>query len=91
MENNYWSKTIRTITSILPVEKSRKGSCKSCRECCKLPDRCVFLDYDDENKSSCKAYSFRPLNCRKYPRSANEHITPEKCGFYFEDEKIKVN
>jgi len=86
MKNNYVSKTIRTITSVLPIENGRKGSCIQCGECCKLPNPCIFMDKD---KASCKAYSFRPLNCRKYPRSEKEHLTQEKCGFYFEDEKNK--
>lgn len=86
MKNNYATKIIRTITSVLPVKNGRNGSCKQCGECCKLPNPCVFLDYDGNNKAFCRAYRFRPLNCRKYPRSAREHITLGTCGFYFEND-----
>jgi len=85
MKNNYASKIVRTITSILPLQKGRKGSCNNCSECCKLPNPCIFLDYKGD-KAICKIYKFRPLNCRKYPRSAKEHITQENCGFYFEND-----
>jgi len=86
MNNNYASKVIRTITSVLPVQKGRRGLCVRCGYCCKLPNPCLFLDYDKENKAICKAYKFRPLNCRKYPRSKKEHITEEICGYYFGDD-----
>lgn len=86
MKNNYLSKTIRTITSILSVGKSRLGSCKRCGACCKLPNNCICLDYDKNNKAICKIYNFRPLNCRKYPRTTRENITKELCGYYFKDD-----
>ncbi len=86
MENNYTAKITRTITSVLPVEKGRNGSCKQCGECCRLPNPCIFLDYRD-NKAICKIYKFRPSSCRKYPRSSKEHITKETCGYYFENDK----
>ncbi len=86
MKNNYFSKAIRTITSVLPVKGSRNGSCKQCGECCKLPSPCIFLGYGKEGKAVCKLYKFRLLNCRKYPRSEREHITMGGCGFYFEDD-----
>lgn len=86
MKNNYASKIVRTITSILPIQETREGSCKHCGECCKLPNPCIFLNYDENNNAFCKIYKFRPLNCRKYPRSAKEHITPQNCGFYFEND-----
>lgn len=86
MKNSYISKCIRTITAVLPVKKGRKGSCKQCGRCCKLPKSCVFLDYNKENKAICKIYKFRPLNCRKYPRTAIEHITKEVCSYYFRND-----
>jgi len=86
MKNNYIIKIVRTITSIFPVQQGRRGLCNGCGECCKLPNPCSFLDYDQNNKTICKIYKFRPLNCRKYPRSVKEHITSGKCGFYFEDD-----
>ena len=86
MKNNYTAKIIRTITSVLPLQKGRKGPCKQCGECCKLPNPCIFLDYGENNKPICKIYKFRSLNCRKYPRSVKEHITQENCGFYFEND-----
>ena len=72
----------RTVTSVLPVAEGRKGQCVNCGACCKLPVPCPFLKEED-GKCVCKIYKFRPLNCRKYPRSASEHITTETCGFQF--------
>ncbi len=83
-ENNWSAKTKRTFTSVLPVSPKRKGQCLSCGECCKLPIECSFLKYNDEGKSYCKIYKFRPLNCRKYPRSESEFITEDTCGHEFD-------
>ena len=86
MKNNYTSKLIRTFTSVLPVSKKRKGQCIGCGECCKaLPNRCPFLTKDDNNKPRCAIYKVRPLNCRKYPRTKKEWLTPHKCGFSFDE------
>lgn len=82
-------KLARTVTSVLPVDKDRTGNCNQCGECCKLPFKCFFLRTDNEGKYYCAAYKFRPLNCRKFPRSRNQ-IVPviHKCGYTFkEDEK----
>jgi Fe-S-cluster containining protein len=75
----------RTLTSILPVAKNRKGNCIDCGACCKLPNKCYFLKYKEDGKSYCSTiHPIRPLNCRKYPRTESEHITKETCGFWFE-------
>jgi hypothetical protein len=84
MKNNYFAKLIRTLTSILPVQSSRKGSCIDCGECCKLPQRCPFLVEKNPRSTYCRIYKFRPLNCRKYPRTCKEHITKLTCGYRFE-------
>lgn len=83
MQNTWGAKFKRTLTCVLPVSKNRRGECKNCGECCKLPNKCIFLKYKD-GKSYCSIHSFRPLNCRKYPRTEEEHITKEKCGYWFE-------
>ncbi|MGF1548909.1 MAG: hypothetical protein ACFCUG_16455 [Thiotrichales bacterium] len=75
----------RTITSILPVASNRRGSCNNCGACCKLPTQCRFLRFNDSGESYCGIYKVRPLNCRKYPRSAAELITADTCGFWFEE------
>lgn len=82
-KNNLKAKIIRTITSILPVAKERKGSCNNCGKCCHLPNKCPFLRMRGE-KSYCIIHKIRPLNCRKYPRVEKEWITREDCGYYFE-------
>jgi len=82
MKNTWSSKALRTLTSVLPVSKSRKGKCIDCGACCKLPVKCMFLK-EKKGKSYCSIYSIRPLNCRKYPRTAKEHITGDTCGFKF--------
>jgi len=82
-ENTLVDKIERTIKSVFPVDKNREGECLDCGECCKLPKECLFLDYDDNGKSSCQIYIVRPLNCRKYPRSEKEHVTQDTCGYHF--------
>jgi Fe-S-cluster containining protein len=74
----------RLATSLLPVAENRRGSCNRCGECCKLPFPCPFLRFDAEGLSTCSVYHLRPPSCRKYPRTADEHLTQEVCGFWFE-------
>ncbi|CAD7856721.1 MAG: hypothetical protein [Olavius algarvensis Gamma 1 endosymbiont] len=33
--------------------------------------------------SLCSIYHLRPPSCRKYPRTADENLTPETCGYSF--------
>ena len=77
------AKIKRTLTSVLPVSPSRRGNCIACGACCKLPNQCPFQGYDSDGHSYCKVYRFRPLNCRKYPRTASESLTADTCGFHF--------
>ncbi|MAG45539.1 MAG: hypothetical protein CMH63_02075 [Nanoarchaeota archaeon] len=82
MKNNYLSKIKRTLTSLLPVTKNREGNCKNCGACCQLPNKCSFLRF--KNKTSyCIIHPFRPLNCRKYPRTEKEFLTQKTCGHKF--------
>ncbi|MHC5061107.1 MAG: YkgJ family cysteine cluster protein [Planctomycetota bacterium] len=67
----------------MPIAKNRTGQCKRCGTCCKLPNRCFFLDTDQNDKCICKIYAIRPPACRKYPRSPSEHITTDSCGYVF--------
>jgi len=83
-KNTHFTKLKRTLTSILPVSDNRKGNCVNCGACCKLPNPCFFLEYDNK-KYHCSIYVVRPLNCRRYPRTDKEHITKESCGFWFEE------
>ncbi len=80
------AKLMRTITSILPVAENRRGACNNCGACCKLPNPCLFLRYRETGESYCGIYKLRPLNCRKYPRTARELITADTCGFWFEED-----
>lgn len=83
-QNTWSAKAKRTVTSVLPVSKNRKGKCNNCGACCKLPNVCKFLKRSEDGKEYCSVYLIRPLNCRKYPRSESEFITEETCGFHFE-------
>lgn len=83
-KNTWAAKLKRTVTAFLPVDKNRRGKCIRCGACCKLPNRCPFLAYDDQGLAVCKIYPVRPLNCRKYPRTKSEHITADTCGHSFE-------
>jgi len=82
---NTWSARIkRTFTAILPVSKRRRGQCTNCGSCCKLPNVCPFLKSKPDGESYCSIYTFRPLNCRKYPRTESDLITADTCGYRFE-------
>ncbi|OGZ35497.1 MAG: hypothetical protein A3A94_02670 [Candidatus Portnoybacteria bacterium RIFCSPLOWO2_01_FULL_43_11] len=81
--NSLFAKIKRTLFSILPVSQKRKGECVDCGECCKLFNVCPFLKYKSDNKSYCAIYKIRPLNCRKYPRTASEFVTSDTCGYKF--------
>ena len=81
------SKLNRTLTSLLPVENDRTGSCHQCGACCRLPFTCVFLRSGTDGKSYCSAYRFRPPACRKFPRtSAQLELVSDVCGFAFAQE-----
>ena len=77
-------KARRLATSWLPIDDRRRGECNRCGECCKLPFPCPFLRYDDEGLSRCAVYHARPPSCRKYPRTADENVTPATCGYFFD-------
>lgn len=79
------AKAKRTLTSVLPVAKTRTGQCVGCGACCRLPNPCSFLKYGENGSSFCSIYTIRPLNCRKYPRTASECLTSATCGFRFEE------
>jgi Fe-S-cluster containining protein len=85
MKNTILAKARRTLTSVLPVSKDRRGECIDCGECCKLPTKCLFLRHKADGSSYCLAYKFRPFNCRKYPRTKSEFLTADTCGFRFEE------
>ncbi|MDA8403086.1 MAG: hypothetical protein M0Z56_02650 [Desulfobacteraceae bacterium] len=78
------AKAKRTLTCVLPVAKNRTGQCIGCGACCRLPNPCHFLKYREDGGSFCSIYPVRPLNCRKYPRTASECLTSATCGFQFE-------
>ncbi len=82
--NTWGAKLKRTATCVLPVAKNRKGKCINCGACCKLPNVCPFLKFKPNGESYCSIHPFRPLNCRIYPRTEEEQITKDTCGFRFE-------
>jgi hypothetical protein len=82
-------KVVRFFTSLaLPVDKTRAGECRRCGACCKFLVKCPFLRYTEgeTGPSMCLAYSIRPPQCRKYPRTEAEQIhTP--CGYRFGEQR----
>jgi hypothetical protein len=83
-------KLTRTLTSLLPVEGHRTGSCNQCGECCRLPFTCIFLRTGEDGKSYCSAYRFRPPTCRKFPRtSAQLELVRGVCGFSFAEARSR--
>jgi len=85
------AKAKRTITSVLPVSKTRSGQCIGCGACCRLPSPCYFLKYREDGSGFCSIYAIRSLNCRKYPRTASECLTSATCGFRFEQKHPKTD
>ena len=85
------TKLYRTATSLLPVSANRTGSCNGCGECCKLPFRCQFLKDKEGGGYTCSIYQFRPPNCRKFPRTAQD-LKPviKQCGFSFKEIKVQT-
>jgi Fe-S-cluster containining protein len=83
-KNTWAAKLKRTLTCVLPVDKKRNGQCKRCGACCKLPNVCLFLRFDEHGLAECSIYPIRPLNCRKYPRTKSELVTSSTCGHTFE-------
>jgi len=82
--NTWGAKFKRTLTSLLPPAINRGGGCANCGACCSLPARCPFLKYNAEGRSFCSIHFLRPMNCRKYPRTQEEFITEDTCGYRFE-------
>ena len=85
--NTFMSKVKRQFTAFLPVANNRRGECKRCGECCKMPYPCPMLGYDEEGLSYCRIYKLRPPSCRVYPRTEQEHVTHAVCGYHFESEE----
>jgi hypothetical protein len=83
-------KFLRFATSALPIADTRQGLCNRCGDCCKLPNPCRFLRYDENGLSSCAVYRWRPPSCRKYPRTERENLTPQPCGYYFVRAEVPV-
>lgn len=76
-------KVTRFCTSlVLPVEGTRTGECQGCGACCEFLVRCPFLRRDASGASRCRIYAVRPLQCRKYPRTAEEQVH-QPCGYRF--------
>ncbi len=81
--NTMLAKMKRICTCLLPVSSDRQGQCIHCGACCNLPNRCLFQKSNADGGIYCAIYSLRPPNCRKYPRTASEHITTDTCGYRF--------
>jgi uncharacterized protein len=86
-KNNWNAKIKRTLCSVLPVAKNRRGKCLNCGACCKLPIPCPMLGTRPNGLSYCKIHKIKPLNCRKYPQAEHHQVTKDTCGYWFEKEK----
>lgn len=76
-------KVHRFFTALLPVDKRRRGNCIRCGKCC-IETGCKILEFDDVGNPHCPIRNFRPLQCRKYPRTEKEMFTKSTCGYSFE-------
>ena len=77
-----FGKTYRFFAAFFPIDNKRKGKCKRCGKCCQKAN-CKFLEFDDRGKACCPIHKYRPLQCRKYPRSKKELFTHPVCGYKF--------
>ncbi len=87
MRNNFKSKFYRFLMAFFPVAEDRRGECLNCGACCQLPVKCFFLKFEPDGKSYCslrRKIGFNSLQCRKYPRTKKEWLTPGKCGYRFD-------
>ena len=93
MYQSFWFKKItRIVSSLLPAQANRLGSCNRCGQCCKLVFRCPFLREDQDNNFHCAAYKFRPPHCRQFPRTqAQLDIVKDSCGYAFASNSIVVS
>ncbi len=62
--NGYKIKIQQFLECLLPIDKSRIGECQNCGRCCQLGMKCLFF-----RNNKCLIYKFRPLQCRKSPRT----------------------
>jgi len=76
-------KTYRFFTAFFPVDKRRRGECSRCGTCCQKAN-CKFLKFDNDGKACCPVRMYRPLQCRKYPRTRREMFTQQTCGYKFD-------
>ena len=60
----YYIKLLQFLESLLPISKNRIGECIQCGRCCQLGSKCIFY-----RQNKCMIYRFRPLQCRKSPRT----------------------
>ena len=72
----------RFFTALFPIDSKRKGKCKRCGACCQKAN-CKFLEFDYNGKAYCPVRKYRPLQCRKYPRTKKELFTHKTCGYKF--------
>ncbi len=56
----------------------RKGECKECGTCCRLPIPCLFF-----YGGRCLIHKRRPKQCREFPDGPGQLVS-HKCGYYFE-------
>ena len=49
-----------------------------------LAFRCVFLKSNSKGKNCCMIQKYKPLQCKKYPRTKKEWMTQKSCGYRFE-------
>lgn len=73
-------KVYRFFTAFLPVDKRRSGKCIRCGKCC---TNCKFLRFNNDSDTRCLIRKYRPLQCRKYPRTEKELFTQSTCGYKF--------
>lgn len=76
-------KAHRFFTAFLPVDEKRRGRCSRCGMCC-IKTNCRILEFDDDGNPHCPIRKFRPLQCRKYPRTEDELFTRQTCGYKFD-------
>ena len=78
----------RFFTAFLSVDKRRSGQCVRCGMCC-IKTGCKILELDSDGNHRCPIRKYRPLQCRKYPRTEKELFTQSTCGYKFGELQIR--
>lgn len=80
---SHLGRVYRFWSAFLPVDSKRRGKCVRCGMCC-IKTKCKIIEFGDDGNVRCPIYKYRPLQCKKYPRTEKELFTYTTCGHKFD-------